>query len=401
MWHFLDGGRYNKKEKSFGKGGLVLRFLHLGDLHIGKSVNEIDLLEDQKVMLQKVLDLVTEREIHAVLLAGDIYDRAVPSEAAVRVLDDFLTALAEREVKVLAVSGNHDSDERLHFLSGILSAHGIYMQGCYRGGGCPCVSLEDAYGTVNFYLLPYIKGAQVRSFFPEEEIKNYEDAVRVVLSHTEIKKGERNVILSHQFVTCGGNLPELGGSEMPAVSLGTIDNISASVYDDFDYVALGHIHKSQAMGRDTVRYSGSLLKYSLREWNQKKEFPIVEMKEKGNLSMEFAVLPPPHEMRHVKGTYAELMQGEPSEDYMYITLTDEDIIKDAMQLMRQIYPNAMKLDYDNSHTRGLSETLEGADDCRSFEEIMRDFYRAVIGGEPTGEEWEILNEAARKAGVMG
>ena len=380
-----------------------MKLLHLADLHLGKAVNEFSMIEDQRdMLLEKIVPLVRAQGIGAVLIAGDVYDKRQPSEAAVKLLDDFLSALAETEAAVFLISGNHDSDERLNFGSRLFRSRNIHIVGKYEGS-VPEVVLEDEWGPVHFWLLPFVKASVVSHYHPEEEIADYETAVQVALRMATVDASERNVILAHQFVAGSGD-PELAGSEMAVASVGNVERVSSRVFDAFDYAALGHIHRPQSVGRDTVRYAGSPLKYSLREINDTKSAPLVTLGKKGEIAVDFVPLTPLHEMRQIRGTLDKLLRAGADgcrEDYIYAILTDETPIPDAMALLREVYPNAMKLDYDNSHTKNLASLPELSDlEARGFEDIFRDFYQAQIGGEPGPEEWDIMRRLAREAGVM-
>lgn len=382
-----------------------MKLIHLGDLHLGKHVNEFHMIEDQKYMLEQIIDLIKQEAIDAVLLAGDIFDRSVPSEEAVKVLDEFLTKMAEMGKQVFAVSGNHDSDERLNYGSRLFEKNNIYIAGRYDGT-VRCIDIEDAYGPLHIWLMPYVKASRVAHYFPEEKMNTYDDAFQTALKHCSLQKEERNVIVVHQFVT-GSSVetePELAGSETILLNVGTVDRISADCFDDFDYVAMGHIHSSQAVGRETCRYSGSLLKYSLneRELNRQKTIPIITLKEKGNVTVDLVSIKPKREIRHIRGQLQELLcHAEDTEDYIYATLTDERSQFDAMARLREVYPRVMKMDYDNQETRALmEEDAEFETEGKSFEELINGFFNTYRGTEPSREEWEVLMEVAREAGVI-
>ena len=381
-----------------------MKFIHLGDLHIGKHVNDFSMIEDQKYILEQVVDLIEEKEIDGVLLAGDIYDRAVPSEEAVRVFDSFLTTMADKNKYVFVISGNHDSDERLNYGSKLFESNHIYIAGKYEGK-TKCVDVKDKHGILHVWLMPYVKASRVAHYFPEAEINTYDDAFKTAISKCHVNTEERNIIVTHQFVTSSSSAePELAGSETIMLNVGTLDRISAECFDDFDYVAMGHIHGSQAVGRETCRYSGSLLKYSLnaREINSVKSIPVITFEEKGNVAVELISLKPRREIRHIRGNLKELIEyGVDTDDYIYATLTDEITQFDALARMQEVYPNIMKLDYDNSETRALLE--EDADyntEGKSFDELIRDFFSIYHGKEPNDKEWELLMEVAREAGVI-
>ena len=381
-----------------------MRFLHLGDLHLGKSLLDFDLISDQKYLLDQIFDMIRTKKIDAVLIAGDIYDKSIPSEAAVRLFDSFIRRLAEEKILTFIISGNHDSEERLNFGSSLFELSDIYIAAKYEG-----VLYEktvfDEEGEIHIWLLPFVKASVVRHYFPEEKIDSYEKAVRIVLEHAQIDRTKRNIILAHQFVT-GENLeePELGGSEGLSVqSVGLIEKISYRCFDDFDYVALGHIHSPQRVGRDEVRYSGSLMKYSLREARRAKTLPVITMGKKGEIEIETVELKPLHDLRHIKGTMENLLKKENivnPEDYIYVTLMDEDIITDAVGIFRQHYPNMVKLDYDNSHTQEIeSIDFSKIGEKKEFPELIADFYHQMYGCEISEEEQKIMREVAREAGV--
>jgi len=378
-----------------------MKLMHLGDLHLGKSLNEFNLIEDQRFILERLLEIADREAVDAVLICGDVYDRAVPGEAAVQLLDRFLTRLSEAGKKVFMISGNHDSDERLNFASRMLEKSGVFITGRYDGR-LGHVEISDEYGPVHFWMLPYVKASRVKHFFPEETIENYDDAVRTAIRWEDIDPSVRNVILAHQFVV-GASDPELAGSETALASVGTLDRISWECFTDFDYGALGHIHRNQPVGRETLRYAGSPLKYSLEknELEQEKTVTLVELKEKGTVEVRQLPLEPLRQIRRLKGTLEELIQSAVDpQDYIYATLTDEQTQIDAMARLQNVYPFTMKLDYDNGT---LLEGLEPAavSEARDFPTLMKDFYRWILGKEPSEEEMAILEDAAREAEVIG
>ena len=379
-----------------------MRFIHLGDLHLGKIVNEFSMIEDQRYILDKVISLIGEKSLDAVVISGDVYDRAVPSEEAVRLYNSFLKTIVSKGTKVFVISGNHDSDVRTDFGSWMMEECGVYVKGEYDGGASK-ITLEDEYGEINFYLLPYIKAANVRKFYPDEDITSYESALKVAVDKCCADPDSRNVILSHQFIAGTTSAPEFAGSEKDALNVGTIECAGYNIFDDFDYVALGHIHKPQRVGRDTVRYAGSPLKYSLEESeiSKNKKFTIINMKEKGNVEVELLDIEPLREVRHIKGNLNELLtNATDSKDYIYATLTDEDTQYEAMARLREKYPYIMKMDYDNSLTRHLMEDGEIVTEGKTFEELINDFFILFRGSVPDDEDLEIINKAAKEAGVI-
>lgn len=381
-----------------------MKFLHLGDLHIGKNLNDFDLIEDQAFILEKIYHIAKEEKADGILIAGDVYDRAVPSEAAVRLFDSFLCKLAKAKIKTFLISGNHDSDERLNFGSSLFETNGIYISAVYDGV-LYRQEMTDEFGKINVYLLPFVKASQVRHFFPEEKILTYDDAVRVIVQHANIDETQRNVCVAHQFVTGDGEDPNLSGSEGGSVTaVGTVEKIGYHCFDSFDYVALGHIHSGQRVGRDQVRYSGSLLKYSLSEVNHQKSVPVVNISQKGKVDIKLVPLVPKRDVRHLKGTLEKLLAKEnvqDTQDFIYATLTDEDTVNDAMGIFRQVYPNTVKIDYDNSHTRQIEQiSIENIAGQKSFDELIGDFYKQVYGVDIEKEEALVMKEVAKEAGLI-
>lgn len=338
-----------------------MKLFHLSDLHIGKRVNEVSMLEEQDYILRRILQLVDDEKPDAVLIAGDVYDKSVPSAEAVTLLDDFLCRLAKRGLPVLLISGNHDSPERLAFGSRLMRGAGIHVAPVYRGQVEP-VTLEDEHGSVRFWLLPFLKPAHVRRFYPEAQIESYTDACRVAVEQMQLDKHARNVLLCHQFVTGAATC------ESEEISVGGTDNVDASVFADFDYVALGHIHGPQNIGSNRIRYCGTPLKYSFSEADHYKSVTVVELGVKGDLQLRTLPLIPRHDMRQIRGTFAQLTDpayytGTAVEDYLQVILTDEEDVPEAVGRLRQIYPNLMKLTYDNTRTR-TNRLVEGAEEVQ-------------------------------------
>lgn len=352
-----------------------MKLIHLSDLHIGKRVNEFSMIEDQKYILKVILNIIDDEKPDGVLIAGDVYDKSVPSAEAVQLLDDFLCRLAERKLPTYIISGNHDSAERLSFGGRLMDMSGIHLSPVYNGKVEP-FTLTDEYGKVNIYMLPFIKPVNVRRFFPDSEIESYTYAIKVAVDSMNVDEKERNIIVTHQFVTGASR------SESEEISVGGSDNVDASVFDAFDYVALGHIHGPQKIGRESVRYCGTPLKYSFSEANHKKSVTVVEMGEKGKIEIRTVPLVPKRDLREIKGRYEEILlkenyEGTNTEDYIHITLTDEEDIPDVMNILRIIYPNIMKLDYDNKRTRsnqavGMAENVEKKSPLELFSEFYYD-----------------------------
>lgn len=363
-----------------------MKFIHISDLHLGKRVNEFSMIEDQEYILTKIINIIDETEVQGVLIAGDVYDKPVPSAEAVELFDDFLVRLSKRGLLVFIISGNHDSAERIAFGGRLMDKSGIYMSPVYNGLVEP-IKLTDEYGNINIYMLPFIKPQNVRRFFPDSEIISYTDALKTAVDSMGIDTKARNILITHQFVTGSDR------TESEDISVGGTDNVDAAVFSDFDYVALGHIHRAQKCGgNEYIRYSGTPLKYSFSETGDEKTVTIIEMKEKGNISLDFIPLVPMRDMAEIKGTYEELTlksfweNTSYNEDYLHITLTDEEDVPDALTKLRVIYKNIMKLDYDNKRTRSMSE-INGAENIadKSPFEHFGEFYE-LQNGQPLSEE---------------
>lgn len=326
-----------------------MKFIHLSDLHIGKRVNGFSMLEDQRFILLRILSLIQDEQPDAVLIAGDVYDLSVPSAEAVQVLDEFLVRLADMQVPTLIISGNHDSPERLAFAARLLAHSGIHLSRVYDGS-VNKVTLKDQHGPVDFYLLPFIKPAHVRRYLENDGIDTYTDALSAVIEHMQVDESRRNVLLTHQFITGSTR------SESEEISVGGADNVDARVFAPFDYVALGHLHGPQSAGGQHIRYCGSPLKYSFSECRQQKSLTVVEMEEKGQTTLRLLPLKPKREMREIRGSFEDIVDkaaslGPEKEDYLHITLTDEQDILEGMGRLRVHYPYLMKLSYDNQRTR--------------------------------------------------
>lgn len=337
-----------------------MKFLHLADLHLGKRVNGFSMLENQAHILRQILAILDDERPDGVLIAGDVYDKSVPSVEAVELLDGFLTELRARGVPVLLISGNHDSPERLAFGGRVMDSCGIHISPVYDGALAP-VTLHDEFGPVHVWLLPFVKPAHVRRWFPDADIESYTDAVAEAVAHMDIDTAARNVLVTHQFVTGGTR----SGSE--ELSVGGTDNVDSGVFAPFDYVALGHLHGAQHIGRETIRYAGSPLKYSFSEARQHKSVTVVTLGEKGDVQVRTVALTPLRELREIRGSYDELTARSFYEhttyrsDYLHLILTDEQDVFDAMSRLRTIYPYLMTLDYDNARTRaagGMSAPAE-------------------------------------------
>ncbi len=381
-----------------------MKLMHVGDLHLGRSLGDFDLTGDQEYMLDRLIEIADSNSIDAVLAAGDIYDKAVPSEAATRMLDYFLSRLAERHIRVYMISGNHDSDERLNYGSGLFETNHIFISTKYEGH-LTKHTLKAGDEEADIFLLPFVKASQVRHFHPDKKIESYDDAVRVVLDSASLDRSRRNVLLAHQFVTGKNEDPALSGSEsLGTKSVGLVEKIGYDCFDDFDYVALGHIHSPQQVGRKEIRYSGSPLKYSLSEADNEKSVCIVTLGEKGKVKTETLPLKPLRDLRHIRGELKELLDSSgvtATEDFIYATLTDEEIIGNVMDIFRQVYPNTVRIDYDNSHTREIEQVdISRIAENRSFGELISDFYSQMYGCDISEEEMALMRTVAKEAGVL-
>lgn len=360
-----------------------MKLIHLSDLHIGKRVNEISMLEDQAYILTRILQITDEENADAVLIAGDVYDKSVPSAEAVTLFDDFLYRLAQRKKPVLIISGNHDSPERLAFGNRLIAQNNIYISPVYSGNVEP-VPLTDGHGQVDFWLLPFVKPAHVKRFYPDNAIESYTDALRVVIENMEIDPQKRNVLLTHQFVTGASTC------ESEEISVGGSDNVDASVFDGFDYVALGHIHGPQNIGSNRIRYCGTPLKYSFSEESHHKSVTVVHLGSKGELELTLHPLFPRQDLRSIRGSFAEVTgsgsYSSAAQDYLHVILTDEEDIPEAMGKLRMLYPNIMKLSYDNTRTR-CSQVIDGAQDVqqKSPLELFEELY-TLQNNQPMSSE---------------
>ena len=383
-----------------------MKVLHVSDLHIGKRVNGMSMLDDQRYILRQILDIAEKRQVSVLLIAGDVYDKASPSAEAVTVFDAFLTDAVAAGLRVLAIPGNHDSAERIAYAQGLLEKQGVCLPPVYAGE-VERVELEDEHGPVEFWLLPFLKPGDVRRFFPDEEIgDDYSAALRAVLGACAIDQGKRNVVLSHQLVTAYGTAPDRADDE---IKLGGMDNVDVSVYDAFDYVALGHVHRPQRVGRDTVRYSGSPLKYSFSEARYDKSAALIELgeKEPGDdvgecVSFELIPLVPLHDVREVRGTLADVLAmgtaHDASQDYLHITLSDEHPQLDAMAKIHEVFPSAMMLDYDNVTVLiDRPQTQLTADpDSMDTLDLFSAFYESQVGNPLDNEQRDFARKLIAK-----
>lgn len=372
-----------------------MKFIHLSDLHIGKRVNEFPMLEDQEYILFKILHIIDEEKAEGILIAGDIYDKSVPSAEAVRLFDDFLTKLADRDLPVFIISGNHDSPERIAFGCRLLSSRKIYMSPVFEGKIEPVI-LSDDHGEICVYMIPFVKPAHVKRYYPDAESETYNDALKTVTGGIAVDREKRNILMAHQFITGAERC------ESEDISIGGLDNVDASVFDAFDYTALGHIHGPQHIRSERIRYCGTPLKYSFSEVSHRKSVTVAEFGPKGNVEIHTVPLIPKREMREIKGAYGEICalrnyKDTNTDDYLHITLTDEEDIYDAIGKLRSIYPNIMKLDYDNRRTRS-NQTVSGSENTEQKTplELFEEFYALQNNTEMSGEQRLFSSELIEK-----
>lgn len=373
--------------------------MHLADLHLGKRVNGFSMMEDQEYILNRILEIMEEEQPDGLLIAGDVYDKTIPPAEAVRRMDDFLTAVAAKHIPVFLISGNHDSAERVAFGHQLMQGSGIWISPVYDGT-IRHHTLEDRWGEVNIYLIPFLRPSVVRSFFPDVEIEDYTDALRTIIEDLQVDTSRRNVVLAHQFVTAAGALPETCDSEQ--LSVGGLDRVDGSVFSPFDYTALGHLHGPQRVGSETIRYAGSPLKYSFSELHQKKSVTVAELRAKGETEIRQIPLQPRREMTELRGTFEEILEearkkGEPQTDYYHMILTDETDVVDALSRLREYYPNIMLLDYDNrrTHSQKEVEQLDRVEE-RTPGELFAALYEQQNGQEMDSDRKEYLDGLIRE-----
>lgn len=373
-----------------------MKLFHISDLHLGKRVNDFSMLEQQEAILKQIIDYIKRERPDGVLIAGDVYDKSIPSAEAVQLFDNFLVELAKLHLQVFIISGNHDSPERIAFGSRIMDVSGIHLSPVYNGEIAP-TSLYDEYGTVNIYMLPFVKPAHVRRYFEDEDIVTYTDAMKVAIDKMAVDETERNILVTHQFVTGAATC------ESEDISVGGTDNVDASVFAPFDYVALGHIHGAQNCGSERIRYCGTPLKYSFSEVHHQKSITVVELGAKGDLNISTIELTPVHDMSEIRGTFAEITdpvyytENPIVDNYLRITLTDEDDIPDAIGRLRQIYKNLMRLDYDNTRTRSNTVFSDGGDtERKSPFDLFSEFYEMQNNAPMSEEQREYMKKLIEK-----
>lgn len=365
-----------------------MKFFHLSDLHLGKRLNKFSLIDDQRFVLEQVLAYMDEEKPDAVIIAGDVYDKSIPSAEAVQLFDFFLVEIAKRKITTLVVSGNHDSAERNAFGAQLMQLSGVYLSPVFDGKPQK-VTLHDENGNVNFYLLPFLKSIQVAHAFPDQNVSDITSAMQIIISNIELNRNERNVLIAHQFVAGG----EICDSE--EIFIGGSDNVNAQIFMPFDYVALGHLHKAQFVDNQKIRYSGTLLKYSFSEICHHKSFTIVELNDKENLKIRTIPITPKYDLREIKGNFFDLIEVEDNSpnDYLLVTLTDEDEVPDVLAKLREKYPNIMHLRYDNSRTQQTQTIEQGAEVEKKLPlELFADFFQIQNGRELSPEQYELVEK---------
>lgn len=363
-----------------------MRFLHLADLHLGKVLHQHSLIADQADILQKIYQIAKEQRVDAVLIAGDVYQRSAPAAEAMTLFSDFLAQFSAAGIPCYIISGNHDSAERVAYLAPLAQQAGVFLSGS-EPGKFYTHTVADDLGEITLHLLPYTAPLHVRALYPEEAdgIQTYEDAFRVLTAHHPVEPHTRNVLIAHQYLTGAQTC------DSEELAIGGQDNISAALFDDYDYVALGHLHGSQKVGRAEVRYAGSPLKYSFSELRQQKSVTVVELREKGSVSVELIPLTPLHEMRAVSGSFAELMALPESEDYMELTVTDDAPPADAARQLRTVFPNLLHTLFRSEKFRESRGTeAEISPEQTDFSALLRDFYAFVNNGAEMSPEQDAI-----------
>lgn len=368
-----------------------MKFIHLSDLHLGKKVNGFSMIDEQKYILEKILAVIPEIQPDAVLIAGDVFDTGIAPVEAIRLFEQFLESLSVLHIPVFVISGNHDSADRLSYCSGFMTDKGIYISKSLSGDIQP-IMLNDEYGEVNIYLMPFIKPVDVNNIY-QTEFSNYTDSVKYVIDRMNVDTSKRNILVAHQYVT--GAMPS---ESETSINVGGLDNVEKYVFDVFDYTALGHIHRMQNIGSQSVRYSGTPLKYSLSEIGTAKYLNVIEIKEKGTLTVDEILLEPKNDMRQIKGKYDDLVSKENYEgtavnDYIYAVLTDENDIPDVVPKLRTVYPNIMAISYDNVHTsHNNAAQVYQKSESRTPLEFFGELFKRQNNENLTAEDEKILKD---------
>ncbi|MGN0620775.1 MAG: exonuclease SbcCD subunit D [Porcipelethomonas sp.] len=367
-----------------------MKFIHISDLHIGKRVNGISMIDDQKIILKQIMSESLNHECRNIIIAGDIYDKPSPSAEAMEVFDSFVSDAAKNNIRLYIVSGNHDSAERISYYSEVVASSGIHVCGKYNGK-LKKICTDDEFGEINIYLLPFIRPSNVKAFFPESKIESYEDAVKIAVNSENIDYNKRNILVCHQFITGAETC------ESEEFAIGGLDNVSAEIFEKFDYTAAGHIHGQQFIKQKNIRYSGSPLKYSFSEENHKKCMLLIEIKEKNDFNIKKIPFVVPHDMRTVKGSFDAIMDMPYSEDYINAVITDEEVYPDTRADIATVFPNMMKFSIENSKTSDTREVVSAYMENKSINQIFTDFYMMQNNNVPPSEKHlamfeKILNE---------
>lgn len=375
-----------------------MKIAHIADLHLGKIVYNYSMLEDQKDILDKIASILEKENIKTLLIAGDVYDKSVPSAEAVKMFDAFLVGLSKAGVEVFMIGGNHDSSERISFGADLMAVSGVHIAKALTKSTKdikPCV-VSDQFGKINIYMLPFIKPVHVKVAFETEETLSYTQAVKRIIENMQVDKSARNIIVAHQFVTGGEKC------ESEQISVGGSDNVDSGVFEAFDYVALGHLHGPQHIGRKTLRYCGSPLKYSFSEINHKKSLTIINLNAKGDTQLAFIPLIPLRDWQEIRGTYNELMAKDyydklHVQNYFRVTLTDEDDVPNALEKLRTVYPNILELKYDNKRTAANAQvgTAQQAEN-KTPEEIFSEFYKKQNNQDLNEQQVRYMRELIEK-----
>ena len=359
----------------------MLTFIHISDLHIGKKLYCYDLLDDQKYVLDKILSYIDEYKPDAVFISGDIYDRTNPSEEAIALLSEFLERLQASNSEVFVIAGNHDPGEKLSFLSSVVDKSGLHIMGKFKG------KLEKrSIAGADIYMLPYIRTVDAKHYFPDSSIESLKDAMNIIFDSSPIDKSKINILLAHQAVI--GAITS--GSE--DITIGGESPIPSSIFSDFDYVALGHIHRAQAVGKSNIRYSGSILKYSASE-HEPKVAVYGRISDEGAVDIEELKLEPLHDVVIKKGTFNEIMSGKNTDDYVYVVLTDETDIPDAVSALMGRFPRFLAMEYQNTRTKNLSKSIVigNTERERKPDEFFSELFEMMMKKKMSKEQESIID----------
>lgn len=350
-----------------------MRFLHTGDIHLGRKMNNLSLLQDQIYVLNQIVQICIEEKVDCLFVCGDIYNNTSPTPDCMAALDEFLNKLVENNIKTFIIYGNHDSDQRVSYLSNLVKKSNIYLSDKFDGD-IEIISLKDDFGDINIHLLPFVKPSSVKKLYPNNKIENFEDAIKVILDNHPVDKSKRNIILAHQNIT---------GAEFSGVEekfIGGLDNIDAKLFDDYDYVALGHIHKAQVIGRETLRYAGSIMKYSFSEERHKKSVTLVDINNKTNDCLDIIInlipLEQKYNLRTLRGSFEEIKKIDTSNDFIRIILTDEDVNPEARSVLFSQFPNLISLILDSNKTKkDISINNEMEIENLNIIDLFKEFYK--------------------------